>query len=165
MMSTTRQRIVLVLSAAVVLAVLPRAQEPTPDSQLAVETSNDQVEVQAAAEDMGTDLWFVELASPPTVDGSSSSQVRKEKADFRAAAAAARLAYTERYAFDTLWNGLSVRVARRDVGALSRLEGVKAIYPVQTAKLAENRPGNETDLFTAIKMTGADAVQNTLGYT
>ena len=165
MISTTRQRIVLVLSAAVVLAVLPRAQEPDPNSQLAVETSNDQVDVQAAAEDMAPDLWFVELASPPTADGSSLSQVTKEKADFRAAAAAAKLSYTERYAFDTLWNGFSVRVARRDVAALSRLDGVKAIYPVQTVKLAEDRPGNETDLFTAIQMTGADVVQNSLGYT
>jgi minor extracellular serine protease Vpr len=164
-MSTTRQRIVLALSAAVILAVLPRAQEPDPNSQLAVETANDQIDTQAAAQDETPDLWFVELASPPAADGSSLSQVRKEKADFRAAAAAAKLAYTERYAFDTLWNGLSVRVARRDVGTLSRLDGVKAIYPVQTVTLAEDRPGNEADLFTAIQMTGADIVQNALGYT
>ena len=37
-------------------------------------------------------------------------KVRKEKAEFRAAAVKAGLQFEERYAFDTLWNGLSIRV-------------------------------------------------------
>src|SRR3990172_738490 len=54
--------------------------------------------------------WFVELSSAPTADGTSLTTVKAEKAEFRANAKKAGLVYTERYAFDTLWNGLSVEI-------------------------------------------------------
>jgi subtilisin family serine protease len=114
-----------------------------------------------------TDLWFVELASPPVADGTSLQVVRAEKAAFRAAARRAGLRYTERFAFDTLWNGLSVRLDGRTADALLRIGGVKAVYPVAVVSLppGDPGPGDAQDLFTAISMTGADIVQSELGFT
>jgi subtilisin family serine protease len=116
--------------------------------------------------DDSSTLWFVELASPPTAAGGSLNTVRNEKAAFRRAAAAAGLRYQERYAFDTLWNGLSVRIEPGQAGKLARVEGVKAIYPVG---IVEAPPAPSLDsgaeLATAIAMTGADIAQNELGYT
>src|SRR5262245_46485024 len=65
-------------------------------------------------------LWFVELNLPPTADGSDLATLRAEKAEFRRAAARAGVQYVERFAYDTLWNGLSVRVAPSSMGAIAR---------------------------------------------
>jgi minor extracellular serine protease Vpr len=108
-------------------------------------------------------LWFVELSSPPLSEGTSAATLRSEKAAWRAAAAQAGLSFTERYAFDTLWNGLSVRIASTQVPALRRLPGVKAVYPVGTAALPEPEPSLGTDIANAVTMTGADILQNSLG--
>ncbi|MDH7488984.1 MAG: S8 family serine peptidase [Anaerolineae bacterium] len=109
-------------------------------------------------------LWFVELASPPAADGTPLQVLKNEKAAFRAAAKAAGLTYTERYAFDVLWNGLSIQIAPRELAKLSRIPGVKAIYPVKTISLPPTTPSDPA-LFTALAMTGADVVQSELGYT
>ncbi|HUE84614.1 MAG TPA: S8 family serine peptidase [Vicinamibacterales bacterium] len=111
------------------------------------------------------DLWFVELTGAPAADGAPLGQVRAEKAAFRRAAAAARIPYQERLAFDTLWNGLSVRIDPDDVARLSRLDGVRAVYPVGTATLPEPEPGVSPQLATALAMTGADIAQTELGLT
>jgi subtilisin family serine protease len=110
-------------------------------------------------------LWFVELNSAPTADGTPLATVRQEKANFRAAAAAARLTYQERFAFDTLWNGLSVRINPSDVSKLARIPGVAAIYPVGTFSLPPTQNVSEPDLITALAMTGADVAQSQLGLT
>lgn len=110
-------------------------------------------------------LWFVELTSPPAADGTPVATVKQDKANFRAAARAAGIAFTERFAFDTLWNGLSVRIDPSQLAALSRLPGVAAVYPVKTYSLPPTRPVSDPDLITALSMTGADIAQNSLGLT
>jgi minor extracellular serine protease Vpr len=117
-----------------------------------------------AAGDERSTLWFVELSSPPTADGSRLATVKAEKAAFRQNAKSAGLAYDERYAFDMLFNGLSVRIDRSQTAALSRIAGVKAIWPVQTMYTDTGGP-SETDLASALAMTGADIVQSELGFT
>jgi minor extracellular serine protease Vpr len=112
-----------------------------------------------------TALWFVELESPPTADGTALARVRNEKAAFRVAAAEQRLNYMERYAYDTLFNGFSVWVAPGDVLKLARLPGVKAIYPVVTLARPEPQPLESPELATALAMTGADVAQSELGLT
>ncbi len=109
--------------------------------------------------------WFVELTSPPTADGSSLTVVQNEKAAFRAEARKARLNYTERYAFDTLWNGLSIDVAASQLGTLRRLPGVKAVYPVYTVSIPDTTQVADPELATALAMTGADVAHGTLGLT
>ncbi|HZF79323.1 MAG TPA: hypothetical protein VEZ89_05980, partial [Rubrivivax sp.] len=119
----------------------------------------------AAAE--GGKLWFVELTGAPTADGNSLAQVRGEKASFRNAARAAGIRYTERRAFDVLFNGFSIEVDSRDRSKLSQLPGVKAIYPVDIVKAPtpEVTEGAAPDLAAAIAMTGANIAQTALGLT
>src|SRR5262249_6434579 len=102
-----------------------------------------------------------------TADGTALAIVRAEKDAFRRAAAAALLTYQERASFDTLFNGLSVRVAPADVAKLRRIPGVAAIYPVDTITVPnpEPEPDLAPSLATALAMTGADIVHSTLGFT
>lgn len=112
-------------------------------------------------------LWFIELTGAPTADGNSLSSVQQEKAAFRRAAQAAGVRYTERRAFDVLFNGFSVDVALADRMKLAQLPGVKAIYPVEqiAAPSPEVAAGSAADLASAITMTGASVAQNQLGLT
>ncbi len=110
-------------------------------------------------------LWFVELASAPTADGVSKATVQAEQKAFRANAKKAGLVYTERYAFSALFNGFSIEVAPSQLGKLSRIAGVKAIYPVERIPIPETNPIEDPDLATALAMTGADIAQSELGYT
>jgi minor extracellular serine protease Vpr len=109
------------------------------------------------------DLWFVELKSAPTSDGTSLATVRAEKDAFRGNAKKAKLNYTERFAFDTLWNGLAIKIDPAQVSTLRRIDGVSAIYPVESITVPATVADQGTDLATAIAMTGADNAQNTLG--
>ncbi|HSF80327.1 MAG TPA: S8 family serine peptidase [Anaerolineales bacterium] len=110
-------------------------------------------------------LWFVEFSSPPTADGGSLVFTQREKANFRAAASRAGLEFSERYAFDTLWNGLSIKINPVDLAKLARIPGVAALYPVESISLPEASVGSSPELYTAIQMTGADIAQSELGYT
>ncbi|HET8539466.1 MAG TPA: S8 family serine peptidase [Anaeromyxobacter sp.] len=109
-------------------------------------------------------LWLVELAGSPVADGGSLATARAEKAAFRAAAAKAGVALRERYAFDTLFNGVSAVVSQDDVGKLARVAGVKAVWPVLTVPVPETTP-SEPDLLTALGMTGASVAGEELGLT
>ena len=109
-------------------------------------------------------MWFVELSSAPAVEGTKLRTLKNEKAAFRSAAKKAGLQYTERYAFDQLWNGLSIQIDPASLSKLQRIQGVKALYPVVAVSLpdvTEETP----DLGTAIAMTGADIAQSDLGFT
>jgi minor extracellular serine protease Vpr len=112
----------------------------------------------------GTNLWFVELKSPPSVKGTSMAKLNSEKQAFRKAAADAEISYTERYAFSKLWNGLSIQVNSSRISSISRLPGVKAVYPVGVIQAPAPQDNPSPDLETALVMTGADIAQNTLGF-
>ena len=49
--------------------------------------------------DESTQLWFVEMSSPPTAAGGRLATVKKEKQKFRNAAGKAGLQFEERFAF------------------------------------------------------------------
>lgn len=107
--------------------------------------------------------WFVELSGRPAVEGNNLRSLKKEKAAFRSAARKAGLQFTERYSFDTLFNGLSITIDPSSLGKLNRIPGVKALYPVMAMSLPDTQEANP-DLYTAIGMTGADIVQTDLGF-
>ena len=109
--------------------------------------------------------WFVEFKSAPLADGGSSKNTNKDKANFRNAANKANIAFTERFAFETLWNGISIEIGPADVNKLASLPGVKAVYPVFTISIPETVTSASPELFTAIQMTGADIAQNEMGLT
>ena len=135
------------------------ADEPL-ESLVSVPVSDDD-----ATFDETSTAWFVELASPPIADGGSLTATRSEKQAFRSNAKKAGLKYTERYAFDTLFNGVSIVIKPTDYGKLSRIAGVKALWPVVSLSAPEPQPGDEPELVTALAQTQADIAQNTLGLT
>src|SRR5574340_478468 len=112
------------------------------------------------------EYWFVELNSKPTVEGTSIQVTKAEKKAFREAARRAGLQYTERMAYDKLWNGLSIKIDKSQLDALVKLPGVKAIYPVDVIAMPipYDDPYNP-ELYTALAQTGADIAQNEVGYT
>ena len=133
------------------------------DDSTALTPSTPQAEPDYTANFEGTNLWFVELKSPPLVKGSTMARLNSEKQAFRAAAANAGVVYTERFAFHKLWNGFSVEVDRANLSTLTRLPGVKAVYPVDIVQVPKTETGLSPELATAIAMTGADIAQNSLG--
>ncbi len=106
--------------------------------------------------------WFVELSGAPAADGGQSVSLKSEKKSFRDNARAAGVKYQEHYAFDGLFNGLSISVPRSQLSTLARLPGVKAIYPVETVAMPDPELSTP-DLTTALAMTGADVAQSELG--
>jgi minor extracellular serine protease Vpr len=111
--------------------------------------------------------WFVELASPPTVKGTSKATLKAEHDAFKKNAAADGLTLTEHYSYDSLWNGLSVSVPQTQVAALGSIPGVKAVYPVETVSLpayrSEGGGGANIELKNALGLTGANVAQDELG--
>src|SRR5215471_16110714 len=69
-------------------------------------------------------LWFVELASPPTADGGNPATLASERAAFLNGAQQAGLRYMVRQTYQSLFNGFSVKIAPSDLGKLSRIPGV-----------------------------------------
>lgn len=120
-----------------------------------------------AADDETASAWFVELTTPPTSDGVSASTVAASKDSFRNAAKSKSIDLAERYAYGDLFNGVSVSASVAQINAIQRLSGVKAVWPVVAMRLPDPGPSTDEtiDLSTAIQMTGADYVQNTLGIT
>lgn len=118
----------------------------------------------AAMTDETPDAWFVELANRPSAAGGSLVALDRDKQVFRAAAARAGIVFSERFAFNTLWNGLSVRVKKGEATRLAKLPGVVNVYPVVDIALPPVAPAS-ADLLTALGMTGADIAQKELRLT
>jgi subtilisin family serine protease len=83
---------------------------------------------------------------------------------FRDQASRVGASYSERFSYTKVWNGLSIRTGSKDLGLLTRLPSVKAVYPVFTAKIPETSTISP-ELATAVNMTGAAAAQSELGLT
>ena len=109
--------------------------------------------------------WLVQLKSAPAADGTSLATLQAEKKAFRAAAAQAGAKFTERYAFDTLFNGLSITASRSDINKIKSLTGVAAVWPVAVIEAPPQGSGASPELTTALAMTGADIAQSELGFT
>jgi len=121
-----------------------------------------------ASEIESTRLWFVELSGAPVADGNTLAAVQAEKAAFRKAAKAAGLRYSERRAFDTLFNGFSIEADPAERTKLARLAGVKAVYPVElmeAPKVERADVGSVADMASAIAMTGVNVAHAQYGLT
>lgn len=109
-------------------------------------------------------MWFVELTSPPAADGTSFTTLKAEKANFKAQAKKVGLVYTERFSYDTLFNGFSISISPDQLGKLERIPGVKNIYPVQVVPAPIDDTA-DPELWTSLNMIGASTAQSELGYT
>jgi minor extracellular serine protease Vpr len=111
-------------------------------------------------------LWFVELSGAPTADGNTQLAVNAEHQTFREDAKKQKIHYKEQFSYDSLWNGFSVSATTAELGQLSRLPGVVAIYPVMVVSAPQTTSSAyDPELYTALSMTGADVAQSELGYT
>src|SRR5215217_1432015 len=139
------------------------------DDNTSGSTTEDQNASSVTAEEAADaqQLWFVELKNPPAADGTSLRTLKAEKDAFRDAARRAGIKYKERFAFDTLWNGLSVKLNDPSQFAkLGRLSMVNNLYPVGTVSLPKTETVSDPELLTALSMTGADIAHGEeLGYT
>src|SRR4051794_20884794 len=59
-------------------------------------------------ESESSDSWFVELASPPAVEGTAVTTLAGEEAGFHAAATGAGIRYSRGRSYRDLWNGVTV---------------------------------------------------------
>ncbi|WP_170319401.1 S8 family serine peptidase [Polyangium spumosum] len=140
--------------------------EPDGQQALGNDDTYDPSAVVAPEQNETPDLWFVELEETPLLRGGSESLLFQQKVVFAAEAEKRGIRYTERLSFHRLWNGLSLRVAPEQVADLARIPGVKSVWPVIPI-LPEDSPdeggGAQTDMATAIAMTGVDIARSQLG--
>ena len=109
--------------------------------------------------------WFVEFKSPALRSGGARAEILSDRNHFKQDASQVGIRYSERRAFSTLWNGISIELDASQVNLLARLPSVKAIFPVETIPLPETSPMENPEMATALAMTGADVAQSELGYT
>jgi minor extracellular serine protease Vpr len=107
--------------------------------------------------------WFVELTGNPEADGGAASSLDTERAGFKRDANEKGVKYEVRRSYRDLFNGFSVRASGSEIVKISRLPGVRAVYPVGQSALPKTALVSNPDLATAISMTGADIAQNELG--
>src|SRR4051794_30095597 len=87
-----------------------------------------------------TPRWFVELASAPAADGTSTAALDAERTHFEAQAREAGVALDERYTYRTLFNGVSIAADDTAIERVGALDGVAAVYPVGTVSLSQAAP-------------------------
>ena len=113
-----------------------------------------------------SDRWFVELAGDPST--LNAQGVGAQQATFRAQAAASGAQYRETASYHTLFNGFAVQASPAELGRLSRLPGVTAVYPVRPilpprTPAALRTQALRPDVQSALGMTGVDVAQSQLG--
>ena len=126
--------------------------------------------VSAASADHGRLTPSVSLPSPSSSGAAGGqspdiflAQLTSGADTFRQQAKAVGLKYTERFAYKSLFKGVSVRIDPSDVGKLAGIASVSKVYPVHYYTLGPE-PAADPELATAIQMTGADLAQ-AQGYT
>lgn len=108
--------------------------------------------------------WYVQLSGAPTAAGGNAASVKAGQDAFYAGAKKLGLNVKQRYAFGTLWNGVSVNVPPSQVGSLSSISGVTAVYPVRAFSLPPTPQGtiNPDDLGSN-PMIGVDPLAGGVG--
>jgi subtilisin family serine protease len=112
-----------------------------------------------------TNRWLVEFASPSLSRGGQKPQHELERQKLQALAADAHLDLEITTHYGRLWNGVAVRLPAAQVAALSALPIVTHVFPVLQIErdpgVVTPADGSTADLFSAVKMTGADVAQGT----
>ena len=110
-----------------------------------------------------------EVAAPSAAVSSGQSseiylvELEGSAATFRKEAKALGLKYAQRFEYNRLFKGVSVRINANDVGKLAGVASVGNVYPARYFSLGPVTTA-DPELATAIQMTGADLAQ-AAGYT
>jgi len=159
-MPRTFSRLIALVGVCLLLSAIPAGalgnwgplepENPLPsaeDGQMTNESSN---------------LWFVQLKSKPTINGTNPSTIAQEQNAFRGNAAKAKLQYTERFAYSSLFNGIAMEINPAQAGELSRIAGVTAAFPIIPIAVPETEPISP-ELATALQFTIQAGLQQWLG--
>ncbi len=110
--------------------------------------------------------WFVKLSGNPTSEGNSELSVQKQQKSFRLNALVGKINYKEHFNYTSLWNGFAITASTAELGKISRLPGVTAIFPVMVVPVPQTTTNAcDPELYTALAQTGADIAQSELGFT
>src|SRR3954451_19043566 len=90
--------------------------------------------------------WFVEFASAPAADGTSPATLESEHRRFASEARADGIDYRERFRYGTLFNGVAVDADDDAIADIGALDGVAAVYPVETVTVESTVPGFDLSL-------------------
>jgi minor extracellular serine protease Vpr len=118
-----------------------------------------------AAQAAGPRAWIVELERAPAAEGTSPAALAAEHSRFRADVRAAGVRYRQRFAYRTLFNGVSLSAGDAAAAKIRELTGVRAVFPVEAIPLDVRPEAFDPALTFALTMTGADIAQSRLGLT
>ena len=108
--------------------------------------------------------WFVQFSGPASAQGGNKDTIKAQRQAFYANASAMGLKISQRQAFGTLWNGVSVDVPSAQAADLASVPGVTAIYPVEPVSLPPSPSGTVSpDDVGSIPMVGVDANNGGVG--
>ncbi|NHB84238.1 hypothetical protein G7085_05320 [Tessaracoccus sp. HDW20] len=111
-----------------------------------------------------TNRWLVEIQGSPRIKGGSSDKVKKAQDKAIAAAKADGARLTVNRSYSSTWNGVSVTADLASAKKLARAAGVAGVYPVITVARPQES-STRPNVNTARGMTGADVVNQELGFT
>ncbi|MEO7586999.1 MAG: S8 family serine peptidase [Arachnia sp.] len=111
-----------------------------------------------------TGKWFVELKSNPTSVGGSKRTIQVQQDKFISDARAEGLPAEVSRTYTSLFNGFAVVASAETAATYAELPSVKAVYPVVPVAIPEAQAISPLD-DSANAMTGANVVQNQLGFT
>jgi subtilisin family serine protease len=163
MMGLSRRGLALAV-AAVVSAGIASVALAGAASVGKLQTLEPQLAADGRAIDETAKYWFVQFPTAPLADGSRAANVGNDDDAFRSEARAEGTKYSERMRFQTLWNGMSIEAKPEAIAEIEQFSSVSAVYPVGVHAIPRTTEISP-DLSTAIKMTGADIAQSTLGLT
>ena len=95
--------------------------------------------------------WLVELEGPPAADGTGMTALDTQHRRFREETDAAGIRYRQRFAYKTLFNGVSVSASQDVASGSAHLDGVAAVYPVELTLVRALPGGPSTRLMTCRK--------------
>jgi minor extracellular serine protease Vpr len=111
--------------------------------------------------EIAEDLWFVEFAAAPRARGGSAAAQANERSRFASEARVNGASYEQRYDFDELWNGLSVRADQASIEVIRQLDSVQRVFPVAVIEAPQPEEVSPA-MASALAMTGADNAQSEL---
>jgi minor extracellular serine protease Vpr len=85
--------------------------------------------------------WFVQFSGAASAQGGNKGTIKAQQQAFYANASAMGLNVTQRQAYGTLWNGVSVNVPAAQAADLASVPGVTAVYPVEPVSLPPSSSG------------------------
>jgi minor extracellular serine protease Vpr len=155
-------RVLALVAALSMLFAVPVAAGNTPERLTPEGPGVDRA--QDLAPEFTENLWFIEFEGEPEIRGGQAAALERQRAGLARAAERAGIDFEQRFDFQRLWNGVSVRATAADAAALSRLGEVAAVYPVALIDRPEPQDV-DPDMATALSMTGADVAGSELGFT